>query len=313
MSMPYSLVRFAVVVGAAALLSGAAKAVVPPPASTQGAPIVVAVGGAGTLEGWPLGPGWHPHPQRIAGLGGLAPSSIVANGDQVFIADGHQLIAYNLSTHLKTTMPNPAGIGEDLAIGKSGTLYVLNYTQGSGGNVAVFPSNGRPSVVNCGLLSDPSYIAVDNEGDVFVDQQSDSSFVVEIPAAPGGLDGAHCHALQLTPRQTGYAAGITVEPKTDDLLVLDDPGECAGGTEGRLTTYGRPYSQHRGRSIVVGQNCSGLLRLDASSRLVFVSDESVDGSTSFILTSRYPSGTAFGSFGGGQPSGFTTIPNTLPN
>jgi hypothetical protein len=178
--------------------------------------------------------------------------------------------------------------------------------------VLVYPPRGKPHELACGLLKDPSYIAVDSAGDVFVNDTILTA-VVEIPNAPAGPDSAPCMQLTLKPSESGYAAGIAIDPKTGDLLVLADPDQCAGGIEGELYIYQRPYGRRVGRSLDLGKNCSGGVRLNADSSVIFVGDETVDGSYAYILQHTYPDGKALGAFSGGNPGGFVPVPSALPN
>jgi hypothetical protein len=282
------------------------------PIASGQTPLLVATGGKTGLEYWPLSPKGGHTPTEIAGLRGLSPSGgIVGNGQQIVIPNGTNVVVYNLQSKRETILPDPDGYPTDAAIGKDGALYIANFV-GTGGNVLVYPPGGKPHELACGLLKDPSYVAVDNEGDVFVNDTLLTA-VVEIPNAPAGPDAAPCTQLKLTPSESGYVAGIAIDPKTDDLLVLDDPDECAGGIEGELFIYSKPYGRQTGRSLDLGQNCSGDVRLNADSSVVFIGDETVDGSSTYILQHTYPDGKSLGPFSGGNPGGFVSIPNTLPN
>jgi hypothetical protein len=117
----------------------------------------------------------------------------------------------------------------------------------------------------------------------------------------------------------GYIAGVGVDPKTDDLIVVDDPGQCAGGNNGRMVIYPKPYEQHT--SIVrelSATYCSGTFRLDAGSTHIFYSDATVSDGFPIIDQARYPSAKFEGQYWLGYSqsnsfSGMTTIPNRLPN
>jgi hypothetical protein len=111
----------------------------------------------------------------------------------------------------------------------------------------------------------------------------------------------------------GYAAGVAIDPKTDDLITLTNPDLCAGGYEGRMTVFTKPYKIKTGHSIIVGQNCSGGLRLSADSTKVFILDEDFAGINPIVLQRSFPDGKHLGYYGEGQSISVTTIPNTLPN
>jgi hypothetical protein len=220
------------------------------------------------------------------------------------------VLVYDLATKSATALSDPDGTPVDAAVGKDGAIYISNFTA-KRSNVLVYPPHAAAYDVTCGLHG-PDAIAVDNEGDVFLNDQILTA-VIEIPHGGRGLDAKQCRRLDLVPREAGYTAGIAIDPKTDDLLVLDDPDECAGGTEGRLVIHRKPYGTGRGRILDLGQNCSGGLRLDATSSTVFIGDEDVSASYSFVLQFSYPGGTPMGGYYNGDAGGFITVPNTLPN
>jgi hypothetical protein len=135
-------------------------------------------------------------------------------------------------------------------------------------------------------MSEGEAIAVNNEGDVFVNGYGSGSFVgvIEYPA--------------------------------DDLIVVDNPDFCAGGYEGIMLIYPRPYRA----SNFTGQNlnaeyCAGKFRLDARSKHIYFGDATFSGFP-FIDSRTYPDAQGGGPYSGGYSlylGGFTTIPNTLPN
>jgi hypothetical protein len=309
-----SALRLTVLFAAAALLNGGAARAAGAPLlagvlpALQG-PVVIGGGGKTGLESWPLTAKGSRTPAEIQGIAGAHnPYGIAADGQHIALAHGNATIVYDLLTQHETVLPDTTGVALDVAYGKTGALYVANYMNTTTtGDVLVYPRGGTPYTLECGLLKVPDYIAVDNEGDVFINDGYLTE-VIEIPVS------GKCTALTLNPGEAGgYAAGVTIDPKTDDLLVLDNPDLCAGGIEGRLTTYRKPYEKGVGSSLDLGVNCSGGVHLSADSSLVFIGDQSVDGPPSFILQRTYPGGKNRGGFYGGSPYGFTTIPNKLPN
>lgn len=159
--------------------------------------------------------------------------------------------------------------------------------------------------------SNPFAIAVNNEGNIYVNQNGAFTGVVEIPN-PLGASPVSCSELTLK-KEPGYAGGIAVDSKTDDLVVLDDPDFCAGGIEGRITIYPQPYDKSTGVSHNLEAHCAGAIRLDATSKVIFAGDETVSGAQPYILQRSFPDGKDMGTYSGGNPGGFTTIPNALPN
>ena len=123
----------------------------------------------------------------------------------------------------------------------------------------------------------------------------------------GSRDGAKERLLtdaEACPPNTGA--------KTDDLLVFNDPSLCAGGAEGLLTIYSKPYRKQSSRRLLLGGNCDGGLRLDAESKSVFVLDETVSGGSTYVNQFAYPSGQMLGTYTGGNPIGVALIPNAWP-
>lgn len=270
----------------------------------------------GALEYWPIRPIGGNHPRTLSrplGVGGSG--SMVANGHVVAITNAYppEVVTYDLKTKNKSTLPDPYGTPIDIAIDKSATLYVVNIAK-SKSSVTMYPVGAPPRDLVCQYMTIGEAVAVDNEGDIFVNGYGPAGFtgVVEIPNGPSGPQPQNCTKLPLK-AELGYVAGLAIDPKTDDLIVLDDPSSCAGGAEGRMTIYPKPYQKSTGRSRVIGRNCSGTLRLNATSTVVFVGDASVSGGYSFVLQRTYPDGRDLGIYTGGSPIGFTTIPNTLPN
>jgi len=240
---------------------------------------------------------------------------MVANGHVLAITSDFppQVVTYDLDTKTEATLADPFGTPVDIAIDKNGDLFVVNVGQTY--NVGMYPAgSSQEQELVCGVQSVPEEIAVDDEGDIFMNGYGPGSFqgVAEIPNGPNGPDPQHCTRLALK-SEPGYTAGLAVDPKTDDLIVLDDPDDCAGGIEGRMTVYRKPYKAATGRVRVLGGNCAGGLRLNADSTVIFYGDEDVSGSFFFIRQKSYPMGGAMGTYHGGDSGGFTTIPNTLPN
>ena len=267
----------------------------------------------GTLVAWPMQRGGGRNPQPISGPLGLVGGILAANGNVIAIAsDRPPLVTlYDVVTKNRTTLKDPNGTPIDIAIGKDGSIYALNFAKTT--NVTVYPAGSpNPLKLGCGKMSTGEEIAVDNEGDVFVNGYRTSDIgVVEFLNGPNGLQDQNCTRLDLNPEVV--PAGLAIDPKTDDLITLDNPDECAGGIEGLMTIYPKPYQKATGFSKHVGVNCSGGLRLSADSSIVFVGDEDVSGTFFWILQRSFPDGKNLGVYHGGNTDGMTTLPNTLPN
>lgn len=271
----------------------------------------------GTLEAWPIGPGGGQQPQELTGtLGFGTVTGMAANGQAVAMASQFPpaVEVYHIPSKTLRTLDDPFGVPDDIAIDKSQNIFVSNVNKNAG-NVTMFPpQSGRAVDLDCTLIGVPEGIAVDDEGDVFVNGFVRHSFVeavVEIPAGPNGPEPQNCVKLQLK-NEVGVA-GVAIDPKSDDLVTLDNPDECAGGIEGRMTIYPKPYSKATGFSRGLGANCAGSIRISADSTRVFVGDEDVSGSIFFILQRSFPNGSFMGEYDNGQASAFTTLPNVLPN
>ena len=142
-------------------------------------------------------------------------------------------------------------------------------------SVAVFKAgSSQPAELTCSYINIGEAIAVDNESDVFVDGYGPNGFMGVVEYAAGSQN---CTKLHLRP-QHGYVGGVGVDPKTDDLIVVDDPDLCAGGLEGRMIIYPKPYEPHTSHRHDLGATyCAGAFRLNSTSSLIFVSDATVSG------------------------------------
>lgn len=270
----------------------------------------------GNLEFWPIQKGGAPHPTVLAKGFRAGPQGLAADGNTLVITRGAppEIVLYNVTTKMKSTLADPFGAPFDVAVGKTGSIFAVNAPVKKVVTFTVYPAPSmKPFKVTCGLITFYGSLAVDNENDIF-DQSALSSVpsaVVEIPAGADGKYDHGCAGVPLLPDMN--PAGITFDPKTDDLITLSDPDECAGGIEGQMTVYPKPYKKANAEVVQLGGNCTGGIRLNADSTLVFYGDEDVSGSFTFIRSSTYPAGTAQGIYWGGSPGGTATIPNSLPN
>ncbi|MBV9234116.1 MAG: hypothetical protein JO030_08745, partial [Candidatus Eremiobacteraeota bacterium] len=268
----------------------------------------------GELEYWQVhtgGSSTTPMP-FTASLGLHSAYGMVGDGATIAIANNSpaEVVAYNVRTKKSAALPDPYGNPIDIAIDKRETLYVLNLN-----NVAVYRAGAsKPTELTCQYVNSAVAIAANDEGDVFVNGYGPGSFmgVVEFRR------GRHaCTKLNLQPEE-GYIAGVGVDPKTDDLIVVDNPDLCAGGYEGRMRIYSKPYGPKYTEHNLNANYCAGTFRLDASSTRIFVSDSTISDGYPVIDQRSYPDAADEGTYSGGYGShgsfgGFTTIPNTLPN
>jgi hypothetical protein len=162
------------------------------------------------------------------------------------------VLQFNVDTKALTTLPDPYGIPVDIAIGKDNSLYVLNFTtQGYPTNVAWYPGGAsNPKVLACSVLQSASYIAVDNEGNLYLLGYigHDSNGIIKIPNGPNGPDPTRCKTIDLG-LGVAYLGGVVVDPKTDDLVTLTNPDWCAGGIDDDIpqavSTRDRSIPRHR--------------------------------------------------------------------
>lgn len=270
----------------------------------------------GELEYWPIEPNGGSRPHPLSGpLGIYNGYEMAADGNVVAIANYNpaEIITYNVRTKRERALADPYGGPVDIAIDKQGTTYALNLD-----SVAVFKAgSSQPSELTCSILSNGIAIAVDNENDVFVNGYGSRGFMGVVEFSAGS---STCKAVAHLRQERGYAGGIAIDPKTDDLIVVDDPDECAGGIEGRMLIYSKPYRREAVRRRNLGaQYCAGAIRLDATSTHVFVADATISDGYPLIDQRTYPGAKGSGVYEDGPSgysgdfSGFTTIPNTLPN
>jgi hypothetical protein len=263
----------------------------------------------GKLEYWHVQAGSSGSPQAISpSLGISQGDGLVGNGHVVDVANYSppEVVVYNVLTGAQKILPDPYGAPLDIAVGTKGSLYVLHIA-----SVTVFSAPGfKTAKLSCQYVDSSVAIATDNENDIFIDGYGPNGFmgVVEYPAGSGT-----CAKLHLRPAK-GYLAGVGVDPKTDDLIVVDDPDFCAGGLEGRMLVYTKPYGPKTATFHNLKSNyCAGNIRLDAKSANIFVSDATISDGAPIVDQLTYPSSHPVASYSGGYFGGFTTIPNTLPN
>ncbi|HEY1867544.1 MAG TPA: hypothetical protein VGG70_04555, partial [Candidatus Cybelea sp.] len=282
-------------------------------------PILIALDGStGRLEYWPLHRGGSAHARWLSeSLGITYSTGMVADGDQLYIASDNPkgIVTYNVDTKLKGIIADPYGEPLDLAIGKDAALYSLHSN-----TVLVYPAGSSQAYqLSCQYMTLGEAIAVDNESDVFVNGYGPGQFegVVEYPVGSTG-----CTKLPLK-TEIGYATGLGVDPNNDNLVVVDNV-YCAGGREGRMIVYRRPYGSKIGHVRNLKANCPGQFRFDATATVMLFGDtypelrsmkvqRRVCIAYSCVDQRTYPNLRHDRTYVSGYPKGFTTIPNTLPN
>lgn len=262
---------------------------------------------------WPISSKGGTQLTRISdSLGIIYGDGLAANGNVVIMTNYQpaEVVTYNVKTKAEKTLVDPYEGPFDVAVDKHGTIYAMGHT-----SVAVLKAGSTPTRLTCPRVDNAQAVAVNNEGDVFLDGYGPASFagVVEFRAG-----STACSVPPLHPTE-GYLAGVGVDPKTDDVIVVDDPDFCAGGVEGRMIVYRKPYGKGPSfQRILSTQYCANRFRLDAHSKHIFYADATVSAGFPLIDQAEYPSGKYETQYSNGFSSaasfgGFTTIPNTLPN
>lgn len=254
-------------------------------------------------------PGFTQAVTAMAGAGSFG------SGEEVVLASAaptSQTTLFDLASDTVEAMSpsEPWGPPIDTASLIGGVADTL-YADGSYETMPFDRNVGIHKTACTGILDSADSITADTLGDVFIQGTGPNGFagVVELHQS-----SQKCSALNLKP-QKGTAAGITIDPTTNDLIVGDNPRSCQGATDGRLIVYPPPY--HAGTGDIYklsGVGCAGLFRLDSGASgdtYLFMLDS--DGSTTQIDQLEYPSLLFEGSYSGGDPSAPTTLPNALPN
>lgn len=286
------------------------------------APIVVGITSSHrkhqNLIDWPLKPGGGLKPATLSGdLGkNLGIYSMAADGDVVVMAAGGigpsagALVTYNVDTHAEKMLHDPNGQPTDVAVDKQENFYA---SEGYGG-VTVFKHGSSHTVkLTCPGIYGSVPIAVDDESDVFLTGETYQPSTQELLEFPAG--STSCKILHL---KTNNVGALGIDPKTDDLIILEN--EKQGSKEARMLVYPKPYRDSTVQQHVLRVTTGAFsLRLDASSTHIFYGDEFNGINKPLIDQAAYPSGKFEGHYEDGHHryhdwvTGFTTIPNALPN
>jgi hypothetical protein len=320
------------IVTAILLLAGCTSGATPSTPSTAGAvpgafqrtlkkPVVLAFDDySGRLEYWPISRNGGASPQLLGPRLEISNAAgMVADGDVLSIASSSppELVTYDIDAKKESVAADPFGIPIDIAIDRNATRYVLD----TGGVTVYKAESSQPYELTCGALQYADAIGVDNEGDVFINGYhpgtGETAEVVEFAAG-----SSSCTKVPIK-QEKSYVSGIGVDPKTDDLIIVDNVS-CAGGLEGSMRVYSRPYGKTLVRRRKLRANCPGPFRLDAgSTHLLFPDTASypqVRGRrprpfcrTNCVTQRTYNGLREPAIYTGNLPVGLTTIPNTLPN
>ena len=233
------------------------------------------------------------------------PSGLMFFKKDLYVANtaASNILAIDTFAQVTKTLDDPGEFPASIAATRDGTIYVGNIFDAAfaAGNVAIY---AKGSTTPTSTLTSPSFFqiegtAVNSAGDVFVN--NDTGFftggqVIEFPGGAGsGTILKNIHVK--------IAAGLKIDPKTQDLLVVDQ------GTN-VVKVYAARYTGHAKASYPVPNGGSSVdIALDAtSSNLYFANDTK---RTIDVLS--YPAGTFLGSYGGGvEPIGVAVKPSRLP-
>lgn len=256
---------------------------------------------SGRLEYWPLGAGGSQAQWLSRSLHISDPTGMVANGDIVYIASYSPpaIVSYDVNTKKTKTLSDPYGAPLDIAIDRSADLYALH-----AGNVTVFPSRAQAYELTCPYVTASTAIAVDDEANVFVSGTGPGSFSGVVEYATGS---STCAKLAIKTKAS--VTGLGVNPRNDALIVVNNV-DCDGGLGGRVMVYRRPFGSKVLQRGNLHARCPGSFRLDATARYILFPD----GRPEWNVSQREFPGISYPrKYTSGTPSGFTTIPNNLPN
>ena len=268
------------------------------------------------LLAWPIAPGGGKHPMPIAHFPDLSQAvQMAANGYTVAAAIGKPdaILLYDVQSGHERTMHDPFGAPVALTIDRSSNLFAMNVSD-TETNVTMYPRGSWPArQLLCKSLAWPQAVAADNEGDLFaVGYNNSSPAMIEFPNGRGGVQSGRCSQIDVKGLPYyDYIQNLQVDPKTDDLILFDDPGVCAGLQEGRMAIFPRPY-HYMTRSVTLGGLCPSGMWFDGPSQSVFYIDTPLNGGQ-VVRQVSYPDGRHIGSYSGTFPQAVTSIPNSLPN
>lgn len=120
---------------------------------------------------------------------------------------------------------------QDVAVGKTGTIYVLNSSDGQGGNVMTYSPNGTPlSEFSVTTANTPEFLAVDANGKVYV-----TIYFID-NNGPGRVFTFTPNGKRTTPTIVAiWPWGIAIGPK-GKIFVAAGPGIVSFTTDGKQTT-----------------------------------------------------------------------------
>jgi hypothetical protein len=266
------------------------------------------------LIDWPLRPGGGLTPETLSGDLGkdLGIFSMAADGDVVVMAasGAGALVTYNVDTHAEKMLHDPNGQPTDVAVDRQGNFYA---TEGYGGVTVFEHGSSHTSKLTCPGIYTSFTIAVDDEGDVFITGETYQPAIQKLLEFPAGA--TTCKILNLKTKDVG---ALGVDPKTDDLIILENQKQ--GSKEALMLIYPKPYRDRTVQQHILHATTGAFeLRLDATSTHILYEDFFHGINKPLVDQAEYPSGKFDGHYEDGRHkyvdwvTGFTTIPNALPN
>lgn len=219
---------------------------------------------------------WYKAVSEPQGLAASNGSLLVANTDASNVLD------VDASGKLTHTFRDPREFPVNVATaGKK--LYVANIFTTSFGPGDVVFYNGRADLEPSGSLKNSTFyqvigIAVDYAGDVFVNNNTQDFAGAEVVEFAGGTGKGSI----LANINVSVAGGLAIDPKTQDLLVVDQ-------SSATVSVYAPPYTG----SAIKQYSFPAVIEvaLDASSSNLYCSNPN-----GYIDVYQYPSGSFEGSY-----------------
>jgi hypothetical protein len=233
------------------------------------------------------------------------PQGLAASNDSLWIANTNasNILELNSAGKLTKTLMDRREFPVNLALARSNRLYVANIFNASfaAGNVVYYDSPDRKPT---GSLRNSTFyqvigIAVDGAGDVFVNNNTQDFAGGEVIEFPGGSGSG----TALTNIAVQVAGGLAIDPKTQDLLVVDQGTGASGAS---VSVYAPPYTGSAIKTYSFHESVD--IALDKNGSNLYCAN--VNG---YIDVYGYPSGSFLGSYADiFEPIGVAVQPAAIP-
>jgi hypothetical protein len=235
-----------------------------------------------------------------------SPEGLAAANGALWIANtgASDILSVDAAGKLAGTLNDPHEFPVNLTAAPNKTLYVANVftTSFKAGDVVYYTNYGTASSKPSGTLRNSSFfqvigIAADSAGDVFVSNNTQEFAGGEVVEFPGGSGTG----TVLTNVAVSVAGGLAIDPKTQDLLVVDQ-----SASNGAISVYAPPYT---GGAIATYDHSQFIdITLDAKGRNLYCADS--DG---YVDVYGYPSGSFEGAYARvDEPIGVAVQPPPAP-